>query len=131
MKAADLAYPSGRVMLYTNVLLAVTDRLRAGHREALGVFRTWPGAGTGLCISGQIVREYIAVATRPVDANGLGLTVPAALSNVRAFRQRAMLVFESSAGFNRLMHLLADADCADKRVHDANIVATMLAHGIS
>ncbi|HVT68089.1 MAG TPA: hypothetical protein VHF26_10100 [Trebonia sp.] len=30
----------------------------------------------------------------------------------------------------RLLGLLADVQCAGKQVHDANVVATMLVHGI-
>lgn len=34
--------------------------------------------------SGQIVREYLAVATRPVTANGLGMPQLDAVANARA-----------------------------------------------
>jgi len=31
---------------------------------------------------------------------------------------------------DRLQGLLADVDCGGKQVHDANVIATMLVHGV-
>ena len=88
MRAADLATPPDRAMLDTNVLLAATDEGRAEHDQALEIVNDWPGRGTTLYTSGQIMREYLAVATRPAERNGLGLKLADALANVRAFRGR-------------------------------------------
>ena len=67
MRVADLDVRPDRVMLDTNVLLAATDEGRAEHRDALMIMNEWAAGGTTLCTSGQILREYLAVATRPVD----------------------------------------------------------------
>lgn len=130
MRAADLGAPPERVMLDTNVLVAATDEDRAEHADALRVVGDWPGSGTTLCLSGQIVREYLAVATRPADCRGLGLTTADALRNVRAFRGRALLLPEAGDVTDRLVSLLGDVSCSGKQVHDANVVATMLAHNV-
>ena len=130
-RAADLAAVPDRVMLDTNVLLAATDQGRAGHRDALTVLNDWAAGHTDLCTSGQILREYLTVATRPAEKNGLGLNLPDALGNVRAIRERTTLLTEDSKVTDRLLGLLADVDCRGKQVHDANLVATMLVHGIS
>ena len=53
------------VFIDTNVLLCATDRFRRHHDEARGVFRAARDAGFSLALSGQIVREYLVVATRP------------------------------------------------------------------
>ena len=52
-------------MLDAFVLLAATDEARAEHRDALTILNEWTAGGTTLCTSGQILREYLAVATRP------------------------------------------------------------------
>ncbi len=83
-RVADLAIPPDRVMLDTNVLLAATDESRTEHHAALTILNDWPAGATTLCASGQILREYLAVATRPADRNGLGLKLSDALGNVRA-----------------------------------------------
>ena len=130
-RVADLAAAPSRVMLDTNVLLAATDEGRAEHGDALTVLSDWPVGRTELCLSGQVVREYLAVATRPPSVNGLGLSLPDALGNVRAIRARSTLLAEDGAVADRLVGLLADVGCIGQQVHDANLVATMLVHGVS
>jgi predicted nucleic acid-binding protein len=55
-----------RALLDTNVLLAATDEGRDQHARAIETLDEWPAAGTTLYTSGQILREYLAVATRPL-----------------------------------------------------------------
>jgi predicted nucleic acid-binding protein len=129
-RVADLATVPDRVMLDTNVLLAATDEGRAEHRDALTVVNDWAAGHIDLCTSGQILREYLAVATRPAEKNGLGLNLPDALGNVRAIRGRTTLLTENAKVADRLLGLLADIECRGRQVHDANLVATMLVHGI-
>ena len=119
-----------RVVLDTNVLLAATDEARADHRDAVATLNVWPASGVALYTSGQILREYLAVATRPVDRNGLGLTRSAAVANVRALRPRLRLLAEDGKVADRLLTVLDTIVCTGKQVHDANVVATMLVHGI-
>jgi len=130
MRAADLAAPPARAMLDTNVLLAATDEGRAEHDQALGIVNDWPGRGTTLYTSGQIIREYLAVATQAAEKNGLGMRLADALANVRAFRARTSLLAEDGKVADRLLALLDATSCGGKQIHDANVVATMLVHGI-
>jgi len=130
MRAVDLATPPDRAMLDTNVLLAATDAGRAEHDQALEIVNDWPGRGTTLYTSGQIMREYLAVATRPAERNGLGLKLADALANVRALRARTNLLAEDGKVADRLLALLDHIECGGSQVHDANVVATMLVHGI-
>ena len=129
-RAADLVILPDRVMLDTNVLLAATDEGRAEHRDALTILNRWPAGDTTLCTSGQVLREYLAVATRPAEKNGLGLKLPDALGNVHAICERTTLLAEDSKVADRLLGLLADVECGGKQVHDANVIATMLVHGV-
>ena len=57
----------------TNVLLTATDESRPQHRDAGRLFGESGLHGLHLAASGQILREYLVVATRPPDTNGLGL----------------------------------------------------------
>ena len=120
MRVADLDVRPDRVMLDTNVLLAATDEGRAEHRYALTIMNEWAAGDTTLCISGQILREYLVVATRPAEQNGLGLKPADAMSNVRSFRERTAFVAEDARVADRLQGLLADVECSGKQVHDAN-----------
>lgn len=119
-----------RALLDTNVLLAATDQARRTHHSSLAVLNEWPAQGVVLYTSGQILREYLGVATRPIAHNGLGLTLPDALDNVQALRGRLHCLAETDKVHDRLLELLGDVPCTGKQVHDANIVATALVHGI-
>ncbi|HEX3714761.1 MAG TPA: type II toxin-antitoxin system VapC family toxin [Trebonia sp.] len=125
-----MATPPGRVMLDTNVLLAASDEGRGEHGDALTVLNDWAAGRTELCTSGQVIREYLSVATRPAARKGLGLKLPDAVGNVRAIRERTTLLAEDSTVTDRLLGLLGDVECGGKQVHDANLVATMLVHGV-
>jgi predicted nucleic acid-binding protein len=117
-------------MVDTNVFLAATDQGRAEHLEALAVVNDWPGQGTVLYTNGQILREYLVVATRPIAQNGLGLPQSDALTNVNAIRGRTRLLAEDRKVSDRLLALVGEVPCAGKQIHDANVVATMLVHGV-
>lgn len=119
-----------RAVLDTNVLLAATDEGRDEHESAVASLNIWPGSGLVLYTSGQIMREYLAVATRPADQNGLGMARAVAIANVRALRTRLHLLVEDEKVADRLLDVLEAVECIGKQVHDANVVATMLVHGI-
>lgn len=123
-KAAD------RVVLDTNVLLAATDTGRTEYAKAREALDEWPARGTALYTTGQILREYLSVAARPEERNGLGLSQADSVSNARALCGRLRLLAENEKVSERLLALLDDISCSGKQVHDANIVATMLVHGV-
>ncbi|MEO9223310.1 MAG: type II toxin-antitoxin system VapC family toxin [Mycobacteriaceae bacterium] len=126
-----MAIPAAdRAVLDTNVLLAATDEARREHEQAVTAINDWPASGLVLYTSGQILREYLAVATRPVGQNGLGMARLDAVSNVRALRARLNILTEDTKVSDRLLELLETIECGGKQVHDANVVATMLVHGI-
>lgn len=120
-----------RLVLDTNVLLAATDEARDEHAAALEALESWPLAGTVLYTSGQVLREYLAVATRPVALNGLGLTRVDAVANVEVLRERLRFLEEDQRVATRLAELVRESECAGKQVHDANVVATALVHGVA
>lgn len=123
--------PGERLFCDTNVLLNAVDRRRALNGQALRVLNQLPNQGVELCVSGQVLREYLAVSTRPRGANGLGQSVVEALENVEAFAARSTVLDETRRVSEQLVVLVRRLGCTGKQVHDANIVATMLAHGVS
>jgi predicted nucleic acid-binding protein len=123
---------TGEVLfLDTSVLLTATDESRPQHAAAGRVLTSAVRAGVHLGLSGQILREYLVAATRPVERNGLGLLPEQALANVGEFRRRALVYAEDDAVSLRLGKLVREAGVRGKRIHDANVAATMLVHGIS
>lgn len=120
-----------RIFVDTNVLLAATDRTRSTHKAATAFLQQSIREGLRLFVSGQILREYLVVATRPIDRNGLGLPPSQASVNVGLFRECCDLLSENETTARLLVALVKDYDLKGKRIHDAGIVATMRAHGLS
>lgn len=118
------------VFVDTNVLLTATDESRPHHTAARRLITESGAAGLHLAVSGQVLREYLVVATRPADANGLGLDTRDAIGNVKAFLRYLRLYEETRATAGRLRQLGLTHDLRGKRFHDANIAATMSVHGI-
>jgi predicted nucleic acid-binding protein len=119
------------VLVDTNVLLSATAPRRTLHHAALTVLNDWPNRGVILATSVQILREYLVVATRPVEVNGLGLGSIEALANVAAFRGRMRLLGDGESVWDRLQALVGTHGCKGKQVHDANIVASALTSGVT
>ncbi len=120
-----------RLFCDTNVLLSAIDRGRALHAQALHVLNVLPNQGVELCVSGQVVREFLAVCTRPVDANGFGLSPPAAADNIKAILERSTLLEENRNVAHHLLRISRTVECLGRQIHDANIVATMHEHGLT
>ena len=114
------------LLVDTSVLLEATDDRRAHHADALKLVETH----SKLTFPAQVVREYLVVATRPIDANGLGMPMADALENVREFRRTIRLLPEEKPLLATLLRLLEEVPCLGKRVHDAHIVAAGLVHKI-
>lgn len=120
------AEPKGLVVVDTNVLLAATDTSRTAHGAAS---RFLSEDERSLALTPQIVREYLAVATRPIEANGLGLSAAHARANIDQLLADMTLLTEDAAAVRRLLMLVAEGAAAGKQVHDANVVAVALTHG--
>ena len=116
----------------TNIFLSATDVSRPQHASARDLLTTAAEGRFHIALSGQVLREYLVVATRPVAANGLGLETRDGLRNVEVFTGPPFLFCDESEAVSiRLQDLISTHKLSGKRVHDANIVATMLVHGIS
>jgi predicted nucleic acid-binding protein len=115
------------VFLDTNALIYASVPEAPLHVAALSAIKEQ--AGAELWISRQVLREFLAVLTRP---QSYGAPVPALLlaAQIRFF-ERYFRVAEDSAEITaRLLMLLDRIPIGGKQVHDANIVATMQAYGV-
>jgi predicted nucleic acid-binding protein len=104
-----------------------TDAARPRHARALARLE----GPAPVVFSAQVAREYLAVATRPLGANGLGLTPEYALDNLRAFRTVLRLLPEERPVLPALLELLRVVPCSGRAVFDAAIAATLVAHGVA
>lgn len=115
----------------TNVLLRLVQKnhpMRPDARRALVTLRR---RGEELCITPQNIIEFWAVATRPLDKNGLGLTVDEATREIRKLRRIFKLRPDSLAIFAEWEQLVARYQVMGKQAYDTRLVAVMKAHGLS
>jgi len=111
----------------TNVLVyaaadgaPVLDRARAALARA--------AADGAVTISRQILREYLSVMTRQ-QIWGKPLSLAQAVADTAAFVREFTVLEDGPLVWDRLVMLSRRYSFAGRQVHDANIVATMLAHG--
>jgi len=109
----------------TNILLTATDRSRPEHTAARTIFTQAIAAGVHLCITGQIIREYLVVATRPVELNGLGLTPDESIHNIETFKRRMLFLEENELVTSELLSLIRNCKLSGVSIHDANLIALM------
>jgi len=84
----------------------------------------------GLYVASQNFVELWNVTTRPVENNGLGQTTAAADQFLRNFEQAFPRLPESEAIYDRWRELVVRFGVSGVKVHDARLVASMLANDI-
>ena len=94
------------IFVDTNVLLAACDESRDGHDRSLQFLENGLAGKQSLFASGQVFREFLVVATRPIEANGLGLDPGDALANLAEFSRCVRLLGETEAVSRRLRDLV-------------------------
>ena len=109
----------------TNVWLYASSPRSPWYAAASTTLGNARAAGASLVISPQIIREYLAAATRP------GVLDPAPtltdlLANAATLAGSCRVVDDTRAVSERLVNLLGAVPVAQRRVHDANLVATMI-----
>ncbi len=115
------------VFIDTCVLVYATTPLSPFHQAARDALGTTAGDGA---ISRQVLREFLAVMSR-VQASAAPLAMPVLAAAVNAFALRYSVLEDGPAVTDELLRLLASTACGGRQIHDANIVATMLSHGVT
>ncbi len=118
-----------RVFLDTNVLVRANVSSAPLHQEALQAIESREQAGVDLWISRQVLREYLAVLTRP-QAFTAPIAITTLAAQVRLFETRFFVADEGPSVTAHLLSLLETIPAGGKQIHDTNIVATMLAHDV-
>jgi predicted nucleic acid-binding protein len=118
-----------RVFVDTNVLIYASVLSSPYVDIARNKLVALRDSGSELWISRQIIREYLVVMTRARQGEPLPEKEPV-LAQVNAMLNTFEVADETPDVTNWLITLLKQTPTAGKQVHDANVVATMLAYGI-
>ena len=117
-----------RVLIETNILLRAIDLGHSQQQQAVDSQIALRLAGEELCIFYQNLIEFRAVATRPVSANGLGMTQQQANSELRSLRSIYVHLSDTPSVFAQWEQLVAVYVSEGKQNHDARIVGAMIVH---
>ncbi len=82
-----------------------------------------------LYISPQIIREFYAISTNSKILNN-PLTPTLAIVKVNEFLDNFFIIYENSKTINILENLVLKYNIKKQKIHDTNIISTMLTHGI-
>ena len=113
------------VFVDTNILVFANVATLPFHEKAKTKLMELVESGCELYISNQVIREYLAVLSRP-DVNGKRSADKALITDVKRLRSEYIVLFESNRTLNHLQMLLTNCLTGGKQIHDANIVATMI-----
>ena len=112
----------------TNVLVNARFEEAADHHRARIRLERSAHNYESLRISRQIIREYLATVTRP-QTWLVPLTLGQALDDVNRMLNTYGILEDGPEVTETLIALLREAPAGGRQIHDANIVATMLAYG--
>ena len=111
----------------TNVLVHASALASPHHGTARAALSRVAGSDP-IAVTRQILREFLAVTTRP-QTWAAAATLADATRITDGFVQRFAVLEDGPQVWDELMSLARRFAFGGKQLHDANIVATMLAHG--
>ena len=116
-------------LIDTNILMFANLPSHPLQAVAAGRLVALEAAGAEMWVSRQILREYLAGMTRPRTYTG-STTMAALVADIQRFERTFRLAEDNSAITARLLALVSTVNVFGRQIHDANIVATMLEHGV-
>ncbi|MTJ46428.1 type II toxin-antitoxin system VapC family toxin [Dolichospermum sp. UHCC 0259] len=120
-----------KYLVDTNILLRLVQKNSPMHLDTQRAIVTLKKQGEFLCIIPQNIIEFWAVATRPLDKNGLGLSITQAEEESEKLKKIFILELDTPQIFTEWESLVIKYQVMGKKVHDARLAAAMVAHNIT
>lgn len=115
-------------LLDTGILLRFVDSRDGLHPTVVEALAKLGDRQETLVITMQNISEFCNVLTRPISANGMGLSPSDAIEFIeRDIEPICTVVADLSDAYDELKHLIRIYQVSGKQVHDARLVAMMLA----
>jgi predicted nucleic acid-binding protein len=119
------------VFVDTNVLVYVDQAASAFHTPARAAIARLERDGAQLWISRQVLREYLVTVTRPGPSGVPPMTRSEAAAAAEGFLATYAIAEDGPEATTHLLKWLRAVPVGGKQLHDANVVATMLARGVT
>jgi predicted nucleic acid-binding protein len=118
-------------LIDSNLLLRWSQPYTAQHPIAVNAVAKLHTQGEGVVIVPQCLVEFWAVGSRPVSANGFGLSLTDVHREVQRIKQFFPLLHDDALVYPTWESLVYSVGVSGKQVHDARLVAAMHVHRIS
>jgi predicted nucleic acid-binding protein len=115
----------------TNILLRLVQKNSPMHSDTQRAILMLKRQGELLYIIPQNIIEFWAVATRPINSNGLGLSTVQAVQETEKLKKIFILQSDTPTIFAEWESLIVKYQVMGKQVHDARLVAAMITHQIT
>lgn len=119
-----------RILADTNILARIAQTAHRQHAVAAAAVERVLDGNDDPCIVPQILYEFWVVATKPTEANGLGMSVAQVQNEIGCACGIFTLLRDERAIFPHWQRLVADHQVMGKPAHDARLVAAMKRHGL-
>ncbi|MEH2025933.1 type II toxin-antitoxin system VapC family toxin [Nostoc sp.] len=106
----------------TNILLRLVQKNSPMHSDTQKAILVLKRQGELLYIIPQNLIEFWAVATRPINSNGLGLSTAQAVQETEKLKKIFILYLDTPAIFGEWEYLIVKYQVMGKQVHDARLV---------
>jgi predicted nucleic acid-binding protein len=118
-------------LIDTNITLRGLDRSHPHCRLVRRAIIELKRQGNQLFLTAQNLVEFWAVATRPVDANGLGMSIEWTAAQIARMKRFFTVLADGPEGYAEWERLVIQYRVSGKKVHDARLAAAMTVHGIT
>lgn len=117
------------LFLDTSLIIAATVEAHPGHTASAAFVDAQIAEGRPMCISLQVCREFLVVLTRQ-PVSGRTFALQESLAALEVWLTGCGVLEENMSVLEECLRLVQQFDVLGKQVHDCNIVATMIAHGV-
>ncbi len=120
-----------QILIDTNVILRFVEPADPLHSVTLTALDSLRHQGHQLVIVPQIIYEFWAVATRTIEANGLGKQIDHAQQCIQHFEALFILLKDERSIYEKWMSLVSRHEVKGINSYDTRIVAAMLHHQVT
>jgi predicted nucleic acid-binding protein len=117
------------LFLDTSLIVAATVEAHPAHKAASSFVDARVADARPMLVSLQVCREFLVVLTRQ-PVSGRVFTLTESLAALEVWLTGCQVLEENVDVLRECLRLVQQFDVHGKQVHDCNIVATMLAHGV-